>query len=267
MLSRLRGAVAVLRDLSRIRALEAEVRRGERLAALGAIEIGEPDTTDRRLSQPQFNQREIPRTDSPRVSQTQFRSPVSPREMDEPVELDPERKRNVLELHPRLGELDYYALLGVSEQAEKKEIKRAYYTLAPNYHPDKFYGKNLGSFKAKMEAIFAQITFAYETLASAERRAEYDGYLSTQKQTRSMEALLRTASAVTIEEAFAVDPFCPPTMPSMPALEPSVSVAPGRSKEMDRAGREALARKLGVTRRSSPPAGSGAARPSWRGAR
>jgi PAS domain S-box-containing protein len=35
----LRGAVAVLRDLSRIRALEAEVRRGERLAALGQMAL------------------------------------------------------------------------------------------------------------------------------------------------------------------------------------------------------------------------------------
>ena len=37
--SQLRGAVAVLRDLSRIRALEAEVRRGERLSALGQMAL------------------------------------------------------------------------------------------------------------------------------------------------------------------------------------------------------------------------------------
>jgi PAS domain S-box-containing protein len=35
----LRGAVAVLRDLSRLRELEAEVRRGERLAALGQMAL------------------------------------------------------------------------------------------------------------------------------------------------------------------------------------------------------------------------------------
>ncbi len=35
----LRGAVAVLRDLSRLKALEAEVRRGERLAALGQMAL------------------------------------------------------------------------------------------------------------------------------------------------------------------------------------------------------------------------------------
>lgn len=229
----------------------------DRLAALGAIEIGEPGTTDHRLSQPQLTQREVPRTDSPRVSQTQFRSPVSAHEMDESVDLDPERKRAVLDLHPRLGELDYYTLLGVSEQAEKKEIKRAYYLLAPSYHPDKFYGKNLGSFKAKMEAIFGQITFAYETLSSAERRAEYDGYLSTQKQTRSMEALLRTATAPAIEEALTVDLFSTPPAASPPAKEPPMAPASGRPKETDRARREAFARKLGVNRSSAPPEGYG----------
>jgi PAS domain S-box-containing protein len=36
---RLQGAVAVLRDLSRLKALEAEVRRGERLAALGQMAL------------------------------------------------------------------------------------------------------------------------------------------------------------------------------------------------------------------------------------
>jgi PAS domain S-box-containing protein len=36
----LTGAVAVLRDLSRLKALEAEVRRGERLAALGQMALG-----------------------------------------------------------------------------------------------------------------------------------------------------------------------------------------------------------------------------------
>src|SRR5207249_10654711 len=37
---RVAGAVAVLRDLSRIRQLEAEVRRGETLAAAGRMAVG-----------------------------------------------------------------------------------------------------------------------------------------------------------------------------------------------------------------------------------
>ena len=106
-----------------------------------------------------------------RVSQTQFKSVAhEPRESEEAVDLDREKRLRILEAHEDLKRKDYYGLLGIPETAEKKDIKRAYYALAPDYHPDKFYGKNLGSFKAKMEAIFAHVTFAYETLSSAERR-------------------------------------------------------------------------------------------------
>jgi curved DNA-binding protein CbpA len=226
----------------------------DRLAALGAIEIAGTRTDEQRVSHAQLGQREPPRADSPRVSQTQFKSPVQRPEMDEVVDLDNDQKRRVLDLHPKLAELDYYALLGVAETADKKEIKRAYYAAAPNYHPDRFYGKKLGSFKAKMEAIFGQLTFAYETLTSNERRAEYDAYLSTQKQTRSMEELLRSATAPSIEPDTFVEPIR--ATPSPAPEEPVISEAPGasaRPKEMDRARREALARKLGVTRSSAPP--------------
>jgi curved DNA-binding protein CbpA len=228
----------------------------DRLVALGAIEIQGPASPGERVSQPQISGDKA-RAENPRVSQTHLRSPVRAPEMDEQVDLDDEHKRKVLELQPRLSQLDYYTLLGVAESAEKKDIKRAYYTLAPNYHPDKFYGKKLGSFKGKMEAIFAQLTFAYDTLTNAERRAEYDAYLSTQKQTRSMEELLRGATAPAIEP----DPVRPDTavVASSPAPEqgrdsaPAIQGAAPRSKEMDRARREALARKLGVARNSVPP--------------
>jgi curved DNA-binding protein CbpA len=231
----------------------------DRLAALGAIEISAPANATERVSQPQFNARN--RLGGARVSQTQVRAPAEGGETDEVVDLDPDRKQKVLDLHPKLSELDYYELLGISEGAEKKDIKRAYYAVAPNYHPDRFYGKKLGSFKAKMEVIFAQLTFAYETLTSADRRAEYDAYLSTQKQTRSMEELLRTATASEIDLGSlgrGADTLIETSVPVTPAPPGGESAAPneagsGRTRETDRARREALARKLGVTRSSNPP--------------
>jgi curved DNA-binding protein CbpA len=257
LLSRIDGTVTEA-DLGSLTGFDAATVTAclDRLVALGAIEMSNPRAPEQRVWQHQFNARD--RAGPGRVSQTQFRSPAESLETEEVVDLDPERKRKVLELHPKLSELDYYELLGLSEGAERKDIKRAYYAAAPNYHPDKFYGKKLGSFKAKMEAIFAQLTFAYETLTSAERRAEYDAYLSTQKQTRSMEELLRNATTP------AVDPgsFGPDVtvldkvdVPATPAGDPlAANALAGRSKEMDRARREALARKLGVNRSSNPPA-------------
>jgi hypothetical protein len=186
-----------------------------------------------------------------------------------------ERKRKVLDLHAQLGQLDYYSLLGVPENCEKKDIKRAYYAIGPDFHPDRFYGKNLGSFKAKMEAIFGQLTFAYETLASPERRAEYDAYFATQKQTRSMEELLSTAAVPAVEVAPVGQPVMPSVSPAparsgsdpaMPAMATPAFGSPlPRSPEAEQARREALARKLGIGRgslspdgrRSTPPPGIG----------
>jgi curved DNA-binding protein CbpA len=268
LLSRIDGFMTEA-DLSALTGLDAATvgESLERLVKLGAIEMVGPTGADARVSQPQIVSREPPSGEVPRVSQTHLRAPISARDMDEPVDLDAEKKRRVLELHPLLSQLDYYALLGVAENADRKEIKRAYYGVAPNYHPDKFYGKNLGSFKAKMEAIFAQLTLAYETLTSSERRAEYDGYLSNQKQTRSMEALLRGVASAEIEAEIILEPSVPPAprvTDAPPASAPPTEHVPtltsppsSRSKEVDRARREALARKLGVARTSTPPMSSG----------
>ena len=42
----------------------------------------------------------------------------------------------------------------------KKEIKAAYYRMAPEFHPDRWFRRELGSFKSRLEAIFTRITEA-----------------------------------------------------------------------------------------------------------
>ncbi|WP_437625795.1 DnaJ domain-containing protein [Sorangium sp. So ce1151] len=116
-----------------------------------------------------------------------------PAELDEPVELTSERKRRILDLYYRLEDLSYYALLGVSDQADKKQIKSAYYLLAPEFHPDTYFRKQLGSYKQKIEAIFTRITLAHDTLTSRQRRAEYDAYLEQTHKNRAMAALIEQA--------------------------------------------------------------------------
>ncbi|MGK3964895.1 DnaJ domain-containing protein [Sorangium sp. So ce118] len=136
-----------------------------------------------------------------------------PAELDEPVELTSERKRRILDLYYRLEDLSYYALLGVSDQADKKQIKSAYYLLAPEFHPDTYFRKQLGSYKQKIEAIFTRITLAHDTLTSRQRRAEYDAYLEQTHKNRAMAALIEqtprdiatitTAVDATVRAAFA----------------------------------------------------------------
>ncbi|GAX23094.1 DnaJ homolog subfamily C member 3 [Fistulifera solaris] len=65
-------------------------------------------------------------------------------------------------------EKNYYKILGVSRNASKKEIKKAYRELALQWHPDKNEDKELA------EKKFQDISEAYEVLSDEENRAKYD---------------------------------------------------------------------------------------------
>ena len=65
---------------------------------------------------------------------------------------------------------DYYEVLGVSKDADAKEIKKAYRKLAMKYHPD----KNPGDKEA--EEKFKEINEAYEVLSDETKRRNYDQF-------------------------------------------------------------------------------------------
>jgi molecular chaperone DnaJ len=64
---------------------------------------------------------------------------------------------------------DYYEIIGVSRDADKEEIKRAYRRLARKYHPD--VNKEDGA-----EERFKEINRAYEVLSEPETRSRYDRF-------------------------------------------------------------------------------------------
>ncbi|MEA2505994.1 MAG: molecular chaperone DnaJ [Actinomycetota bacterium] len=63
---------------------------------------------------------------------------------------------------------DYYKVLGVSKDATKEQIKKAYRKLAQKYHPD----ANKGDSSA--EARFKEISEAHSILSNDTKRREYD---------------------------------------------------------------------------------------------
>ncbi len=98
-------------------------------------------------------------------------------ELDEPVDIEASLRRRILDYFYWLPDADHYEVLGVPRDAEKKAIKSAYFRLAAEFHPDKYFRKEVGSFKQKLEAIFKRITDAEATLSRKGPRAEYDATL------------------------------------------------------------------------------------------
>jgi curved DNA-binding protein CbpA len=196
-----------------------------------------------------------------------------PTELDEAVDLDLVRKRKVLDTFHRLSTLSHYELLNVDAHADKKAIKTAYFELVNDFHPDRYFGKNLGSFKPKLERLFARVTEAHDVLTRPTAREDYDRYLASVRRTQALDRTLadRGGHASEVErlkreiqeqvqlEEKARHSYPPPAGVSLPPLSQPVAVTPApptppsvtslRPSDSD-ARRRALARKLGV---SMPP--------------
>ncbi len=68
-----------------------------------------------------------------------------------------------------MAKKDYYDILGLSRDASKKDIKRAYRKLSRKYHPDV-------SKEDNAEEKFKEIAEAYQVLSDEEKRARYDQF-------------------------------------------------------------------------------------------
>lgn len=93
-------------------------------------------------------------------------------------------QRRITELYEKLNRMDHYRLLGVAATDDTKAIKRAYFALAKELHPDRWFRKDIGALRGKLEAIFNALTNAETTLTNAAKRAEYDAYLREVLKTR-----------------------------------------------------------------------------------
>ncbi len=264
ILTRVNGAASV-HDIAAQTGLPEDAVLGslEKLRALAIIAfVGENVTPA-----PPPGSEPVPERTGPRLAAAPpSPPPYDPRELDEVCDLELEEKQRILTLYYRLEELNFYQLLNVTRNVDKKTIKRSYFELASRFHPDKFFRKELGTFKQKMEIVFGRVTEAHDTLSSKEKRPEYDQYLDAQAEARGIEASMATAQSEmerARDELRRQSPSSPPAswdprrevalhtpsrpsappprMPSSPDLRTSPpSATPSDPREL----REALARRL-----------------------
>lgn len=96
---------------------------------------------------------------------------------------------------------DYYSILGVSKNASKEEIKKAYKALAKKYHPD--VAKETGA-----EEKFKKISEAYAVLSDDTKKSQYDQFGETGFHQRySQEDIFRNFDFSDLGNMFGSDIF------------------------------------------------------------
>jgi curved DNA-binding protein CbpA len=117
------------------------------------------------------------------------------------------------------SQADFYDVLGVSRNASTAEIKAAYYQLAKKFHPDRHRQPGYETLKPKLDALFALVTQAYQTLSEAAQRAVYDARLKKPPAAFQTTPLKPPPSFVS-DPTPAPKPAARPAPVDMPAPEP-----------------------------------------------
>jgi tetratricopeptide (TPR) repeat protein len=91
--------------------------------------------------------------------------------IDPNLDIDVKTQHRILEMESRLG-AGYAELLGVAPDAETKAIKKAYRKISRDFHPDRYFRKQIGDFKPRLESIFKKVLEAYELLSDPATRSE-----------------------------------------------------------------------------------------------
>jgi curved DNA-binding protein CbpA len=92
---------------------------------------------------------------------------------DDAPDLPPELRRRIQDFEARLDR-PYHEILDVSADADLRAIKRAFFGLSKEFHPDRHFRRRLGSFGPRLDRVFKRIALAYEMLSDPVARAELE---------------------------------------------------------------------------------------------
>ena len=88
--------------------------------------------------------------------------------------IDEKLRRKILDDYRRVMDDDYFEALGVDRKSDSATVRRAYYKMAKEYHPDRYLGSGLSQeMSAKVNEMFHYITQAYTVLSDPTTRNDY----------------------------------------------------------------------------------------------
>jgi curved DNA-binding protein CbpA len=182
---------------------------------------------------------------------------VGPGELEGGTALTDEQKKVVLYFHHHMRRVTYYTFLGVDPKSNDVALRSAYFALSKQFHPDRWFRKDTGPFKARIEDIFKWLNRANGVLMHTSKRRGYDnllrkGYLG-EWQLEDQERSKGGGASVPLPSR----PPAPMNASSRPT--PPVSTP---SRGLERSLRETTAREMPnrtITERQPELAGGGAA--------
>ena len=97
----------------------------------------------------------------------------NPADLSEDVDLDVDRRREILYLAASMDGWTHWQVLGLPWNASASEARDVYREKAKIFHPDRFQGRRLGAFRPRLERIFRRLTEARDALSDEASRAAY----------------------------------------------------------------------------------------------
>ncbi len=150
--------------------------------------------------------------------------------LQEDVELDPARRLEILRADEALATATHWEVLGLPWNAPGAAARAAYLDKVKLFHPDRYPGQRLGSFRARLERVFRRLTEARDVLADEVRRADYA------RQTAPPDERARAESRELADARRAGE-----RRARLARLSPQVARA-GQAAELARRGKDALER-------------------------
>lgn len=93
--------------------------------------------------------------------------------LQDDCDLTATEQQRIQDAEARVLTADFWVVLGVTGDSSAREIKRAYLQASKAFHPDRYFGRKLGPYQARMATLFTRIKEAYDVLSDPEARARY----------------------------------------------------------------------------------------------
>ncbi|MCA9697450.1 MAG: hypothetical protein KC431_07990 [Myxococcales bacterium] len=106
-----------------------------------------------------------------------------------------DRQRRLLAVRDSLRRIGHFELLGLEPVDDEKSVRRAYHLVSREFHPDSFYGKDIGEFRTVLDDLFRRARGSYDFLMDPERRrtlvAAHEEQLRAEREQIEREELAR----------------------------------------------------------------------------